>query len=109
MWMRQELKDQRRPHSSLAKKKCGKIIPPQKLQKLADDMNMTGWRAIQDLLETDQVSLLNRVILKKLSLDEMGIEATDLKLQYKIQDVFVQIAKAPDWVFLREIPKETTP
>ncbi len=114
MWNNLELNGQkksvspRKPKPTKGKFK-GQVVQVRPLQKLAGDINMNHFRALQGIpSETVLVQCLERVKLKKISLETMADEAEKYKKLLKIKSLFMQVAGEKDWNKCREkYPKET--
>lgn len=69
-----------------------------KMNKLSGHLNLRVFRALQGLTNQEHVKrLLNRVIGKKISLEQMFKEGETLKKLAKVKNLFLQISGQKDW------------
>lgn len=80
-----------------------------KMNKLSGDLNLHAFRALQGLSNKEHVKrLLNRVIGKVITLDQMFKEGEMLKKLAKVKKLFLQVSGQLDWASCREMfPEET--
>ena len=106
MWEAGEVKGQKIKVPVKGKGKAKAVTVPESAP-LVEDMKLTDWRLMQSLKEANVVvPVLQEVILKKLSLQEMGDEFKRLKFQAITQKAFLAALVQPTWQACKENYKE---
>lgn len=106
MWEAGEVKGQKIKVPAKGKGKVKAVTVPESAP-LVEDMKLTDWRLMQSLKEANVVvPVLQEVILKKLSLQEMGEEFKRLKFQAVTQKAFLAALVQPTWEACKETYKE---
>ena len=106
MWEAGEVKGQKIKVPAKGKGKAKAVTVPESAP-LVEDMKLTDWRLMQSLKEANVVvPVLQEVILKKLSLQEMGDEFKRLKFQAITQKAFLAALVQPTWQACKENYKE---
>jgi hypothetical protein len=74
---------------------------------LVEDMKTTNWQLMQSVKDADIViPILQEVILKKLSLQEIGEKFKRLKFQAQVQRAFMASLLQPTWEACKETYQE---
>jgi hypothetical protein len=105
MWEAGEIKGQK--NKIVKGKGKAKAVEVSEAAPLVEDMKLTDWRLMQSLKDKDVlIPVLQEVILKKLSLQEMGEEFKRLKFQAQTQRAFLACLIQPSWEKCKEVYTE---